>query len=667
MDDTKLNRILDDLRTDVNDLLTKSYTSSEVSLDALQDQLSTLSTHFYSLENEMSSLVASITANTVDIASLKKENTNNQTQLDNLQTQTDNLQAVLSAHTQEYATHKQEFETQKTQVNQIQQTTLDNFNALKEFFEVFLTETEKNSATTNLERITALKEYFSTLKNHLETYNSTYFTAISQQIDSLQTRLDALQNSYTELAQTITTLSSNMDSLTPRVENLENDYQIMQNSITTINNNIQKYLTPADPYYVGKSFSDYPAGTIVQTYDCYEQIFELEHASTVSTPIIYFCAEPNSSATIRAHIEFFEYNQYDNVLAKVYVNDVAVCLEKIDVADANTSYSFDTALYGIALNETERGNNIYITISPEGYTFGDRNTQITKVVVEIIAPNVEIINKPMHFNAEHLNGVYYLSDTTTGYAKIAQINSNEMHNMDNLTWTDTDIKCLTYKTVGAVTKYQSNFTLDKFGYFYMDMSNNGHVIYPDLYDARDNLSVWMDWCANNDNAPHFVTLRSSGANYINIITPTEPSSYKVYSGKQTTNLAKVVGLRCAGDYGNENTTQYVNISIDINGIARLNASYNPSSSYSFELGYFTDATLYLHDYEDSKKYYLTCYLKKFDKIIKKEIEYNNKVFSLLDTVEIGAYDKFFQMSNNDYFVIKNNQLNYHKFEEDEIE
>lgn len=505
------------------------------------------------------------------------------------------------------------------------------------FLDDFLTYNETQSTVELSEKINLWSPYLSKLRKMLDVLDA----------DDAQSLKNLLENGSTGGA-----VSKELEA------------QVSQNTadISELQSQVEKYLTPPDPYYTGKSFTDYPAGTIVQTYDYYEQKLSIEESSSIKLPIIYFCAEAGSSATIKIETDFFEYPQYNNTLVKVFLNDEEISSEVVEVTEANKTYLYSKTLYGISLNEANKGNTLYIALYPEGSNTSSRKVFISRMKLEVTAPNADIINKPMPFNAEHINGTYYLSDCSSGTAKIAQIASSDMHKMENLTWTDTDIQCSSYKTVAGFSKYQSNFVLDKYGYLYVDTKNQGRIIYPEQnFNCNINLSYSIDWCANNDEAPHFCCLYKSKPTAIYIVTPNS-SSYATYSGNHNITFAKIVGLRFAGDYCGGNTTQYVTVTIDTNGTARINNNYSPYSSYSYDLGYFTDATVYVHDVESSSKYQITCYLKKFDKIIKKEIQFNSNTFSVLSSIEVGSYDKYFQMSNNDYFVVKYNSLQYYKLD-----
>ena len=71
----------------------------------------------------------------------------------------------------------------------------------------------------------------------------------------------------------------------------------------------------------------------------------------------------------------------------------------------------------------------------------------------------------------------------------------------------------------------------------------------------------------------------------------------------------------------------------------------------------------MKSYTNATNYILEVYFRRYNRILKQQIKRSGTSnFSLLgDTVDIGVYEDFFLGSNNDYFVVLNNQLEYHKF------
>lgn len=670
MDDTKLNRILDDLRTDVNDLLTKSYTSSEVSLDALQDKLSTLSTNFYTLESEMTNLVASINTNSQNITALTQQSENTQTRLDELQTNQTTFTETLATHLLDFSTYAQKVDNQRKVCTQTQQTALDNFNALKEFFEVFLTETEINSATTNVERITALKDYFLALKTHLATYNSAYFNAISQQIDNLETSLNTLQTSYQTLSQTVSALSNSVDALTPRVETLEDGYQTMQDSISALNTKVEKYITPPDPYYVGKSFSDYPAGTIVQTYDYDERIFDIQKTDIITTPTLYFTTETASTGTIKLTQKVC-IDDTTTLTMKVYLN-TTLYHEQTFSAQADTEHTYEIELFDCNFNQETNENNIYTTFV---YTGTNKTMALKYQKIEITSPNARFLNKICPFNAYYCNGMYYLTDCSTGILKTAEIEASKMQSMNDVTWVDTQIPAQECQT-GCSYSYTSNKSSlpNKIYKLRRTLSNKLYIgTEEDNFEKTNFSSAYeMDYTAAMYNEyVNFTSTTNIGGNgiYVLYYIPSTNKTNRTTIDINGGDYVKVTGVKfCDGNP--ETSMPCINLKHCKNGECYLRTSQVANSAEHFQLIDGSISTAIIKNFESVSKFDITVYIKHYDKTIKYDFSYNSTTspkLTLNSTIEFGTHDKVFEMPNGYYFAVKNKRLLYFKQQEEQEE
>lgn len=652
MDNTKLNRILDDLRTDVNDLLTKSYATSEVSLDALQDQLSTLSTNFYSLESEMTNLVASINTNAENITALTQQSENTQTRLDELQTNHTTFTEMFATHLLDFSTYAQKVDNQQKICHQTQQTALDNFNALKEFFEVFLTETEINSATTNVERITALKTYFANLKTHLATYSSDYFNSLTEQITTLETTLNTLQNSYQTLSQTVSTLSNSVNSLTPRVQTLEDNCQSMQHSINTLTTQVAKYLTPPDPYYIGKSFTDYPAGTIWQTYDCDERLFDIQNTKIITTPTLYFTTETASTGTIKL-TQKFSVTDAVTLTIKVYLNQTLFS-EQTFSTQAGTLHTYEFELFDCNFNQETTANNIYTTFT---YTGSGKTISLSYQKVEITAPNARFLNKICPFNAYHFGGMYYLTDCTGGTLKTAQIEASEMHNMDNLEWVDTQIPAVECVSIATFTQNSDyTYSLQRINHLYRSTNYKWYIKELDyeLLNIKD-----LDVFSKFSDSIYFLIKRT-------INTTTYSSVYIQASGYTTDITGNINDLDCvtyitSRAHYNEEARSMISMAVRLDDQARctLGTFDNKTGRENLVSGINGTLLMYEINKNSSGNCKVNYYTKHIDKIIKQTIKItDSKSFEILSTIEFGYYDKVFEMPNNKYFVIRNKKMSF---------
>ena len=86
-----------------------------------------------------------------------------------------------------------------------------------------------------------------------------------------------------------------------------------------------------------------------------------------------------------------------------------------------------------------------------------------------------------------------------------------------------------------------------------------------------------------------------------------------------------------------------------------------SSSYTNDMGFGKNQHCYYNN-PNTSVVPMICFCNYYGKILKKEFQYNasDREYVLTNTTEIGAYDEYFEGVNNDYFVVKNGALEYHK-------
>lgn len=657
MDNTKLNRILDDLRTDVNDLLTKSYTTSEVSLDALQDQLSTLSTNFYSLESEMTSLVASINTNAKNITALTQQSENTQIRLNELQTNHTTFTEMFATHLLDFSTYAQKVDNQHIICHQTQQTALDNFNALKEFFEVFLTETEINSATTNVERITALKTYFANLKTHLATYSSDYFNSLTEQITTLETTLNTLQNSYQTLSQTVSSIYDSVETaqqtlnslentqtkLVSQCENLDGRVELLEEKV----NYLQNQNSGTDPDYSPIPYEQEQSDRIKQTYAKFSRKFLYHTYGSISTsPKAYFYAEKECSGSIKVTFRV-NINAFTTINKNIYLNDEIVYTEtsNCEVQEMQTyTFTADNITF------VQGTNQIYSTIARS-----ITSIQTAEFVeIEVIAPNVEVLNQFCPYHVDSFNGKYYITDCSGENAKMAIIDATKMISVDNLAWTDLGVKANFYRRAfgcsyngeeltqtAFVDVYQYDETLK-----FLDEEGN------QIYSTANYLEA--DWLPQQTEIVEFLTLYKGGSTEIFDFENGELTA-RDQVGK---NLCYCAGAKNGEKYAVTKPKNYYGIGNMKDGTCCLLSNYGYGTK-SFPIGIGSNGTIYL-DYIKVYNCDATCYYKYFDKMIRTKLNTKTTEITILSTYEIGPYEKYFDGINNDYFVVKNGKLKYFK-------
>ena len=434
--------------------------------------------------------------------------------------------------------------------------------------------------------------------------------------------------------------------------------QVNQN--TTDINYLKQYVCGPDPYYTGKTPTDYPADTILQTYDTTEINFEKSVTTAVLTsPKVYFCCEAQSTGTIKFYNKIYFTGTVASVMVKYYLNDVEIRSQQVDVLNLNEEVDVNQTFYDLNFNTEDKGNVFYATFQVISSS-ASKQLHLCNQKIEIFAPNADIINKICPFNVVHLDGYYHLSDCTTGYVKTAVIPAQSMYNMDNLQWTTTSTPALNYLPCFGVI---GNGVYVVGNQITLTLKND--LVYTvacpslNISKAANANIIYMDWRPTINTNAYFASANPSSRTYTYSYN-TGNNTLGAYAAPNTgATVIKYIASRFSFNQLSLSSLPIPTITIDNNGTAKLFNSTNDTNSLT--LGYYTDATICITSATSSSEYALDCYLKKFDKIIKKSFIYKSSGgFTLQSEVEMGSYDKFYLMTNNDYFVVKNDQLMYYR-------
>ena len=435
--------------------------------------------------------------------------------------------------------------------------------------------------------------------------------------------------------------------------------QEQQTMLTQAYNYYLSHVVEPDPHYNPKTFSDYPAGTILQTYDKMEQIYNFELYSSQDYPTIYFCAEPNSIGNINIAFNY----KLNNLSGRMYIsgalNGSVVFNDIIELSDINQEKTYSKNLYDLFLNTQAKGNNFILSVSLENIT--GFNVTLGKIKFEINAPNADILSKIVPFDVTSIKNTYYLTDCTDGIAKTASIDSNNIYNMSNIEWQNTNIQSIYMQTCFDVIFYNSNYImdLDNIGYFYLSDKNRYYIQKTDGTYKIFSDRYYKKWFPSAESNYCFMGLYSDGKLTKSIVKCTNGST-SFYHGRLFSAI-KVICCNALYNYFDKNTICEAFLSINENGTVTFHNNYKTSNTVLNQaIGYASNATMYIKDYNSNDDFKFDCYLKVYDKIIKKEYQYQNNQLSLLSMLEIGSYDMYFAMPNNDYFVFKNGELYYYK-------
>ena len=408
--------------------------------------------------------------------------------------------------------------------------------------------------------------------------------------------------------------------------------------IDLLENHINYFLSEYDPQYTPpKTFSDYPAGTILQGYAEYDRRYNKSFSATLTTGRMVFSAENQSEGTIKFKVNFTA-NRIFSGLVTIYQNGTSIFTETVSFDDSSLVFEYQKQLAGITLAD---GNYFYITI---GTNPTSTSLVLTHLNAQLVAPNAEVINQISPYSVEYFNGKYYISDCSGSTAKTAEINVEDMYNMNSLTWTDMGISALIYKTSFFVGQYGSVYQPTEKVYAYQTLDDKITFVSEDGTKTKTvadfNLIAWLQ---TTDTSNSYFGIRTT--NYVPVsqtLTTVESAMYlsnnNYLSGSSTRKY--VTQTKSNGDFyaclKHANNVNPAKIAKGINCHTYYNTISNSVSTFK-------------------------TYFKHYDKILCANWQYSSSTgIQLNSTEEIGAYEEYWPGVNNDYFVVKNGELKYHK-------
>lgn len=523
---------------------------------------------------------------------------------------------------------------------------------------------EKTNAT-NQSQLDAIEKDISNFKHN--------FSVIDTNFDNLFNTVSEIDNTNTKQAEQISVLfvktngnATRIDALEPlqsRTVQIRKDLSALQTKhdadISDLTRQIELLKQPVDDSYHPKTYSDFPVGTILKTYDFFEMEMETSEIGTLNLPIVCFCAEAESEGTIKINFNYkFAVDNLD-LLVTITLNGENLCQDTIKVENATEWQTYQKTFSDIELNQTAKANMIKIVCQPSS----SKAFSVNYVKVELFAPNADLINKQIPYDVEIINGYYYITDCSTGTAKIAHEKFEDVKNIDALQFETTTYKAKLLVVGQKCKSYNSTYVLDDIHYIYRGWDNHIHSYSFALgndYRITDQF-ISFDWVArrnaalnmtmaNSQNDARPMTLTSSNNNYTTYATQNSPKNFAIcHSIKPFTNITEHVDYR------------FPLALVDLNGEVWLYSTY-ASDRKTISLGYGTNIRAYYKSFTSENSYELTVFVTKFDKIVNYDITYLKTAdtpYTINSTTEIGSYDDYFEGANNDYFVVKGGKLQHY--------
>ena len=506
--------------------------------------------------------------------------------------------------------------------------------------------------------ITNLKQRISTIDNSLSNLNSKV-----DEIDKSNNAQTDLLGALQAIEDTNTARITNLETLQTRNEQTKKDLKVLQTKHNTDISDLQRQIEilkqPVDDSYHPKTYSDFPAGTILKTYDFFEMEMESTEIGALTLPIVCFCAEAESEGTIKVNFNYkFAVDNLD-LLVTITLNGENLCQDTIKVENATEWQTYQKTFSDIELNQTAKANMIKIVCQPSS----SKAFSVNYIKVELFAPNADLINKQIPYDVEIINGYYYITDCSTGTAKIAHEKFEDVKNIDALQFETTTYKAKLLVVGQKCKSYNSTYVLDDIHYIYRGWDNHIHSYSFALgndYRITDQF-ISFDWVARRNAALNMtmansqsdarpMTLTSSNNNYTTYATQNSPKNFAIcHSIKPFTNITEHVDYR------------FPLALVDLNGEVWLYSTYS-SDRKTISLGYGTNIRAYYKSFTSENSYELTVFVTKFDKIVNYDITYLKTAdtpYTINSTIEIGSYDDYFEGANNDYFVVKNGKLQHY--------
>ena len=153
----------------------------------------------------------------------------------------------------------------------------------------------------------------------------------------------------------------------------------------------------------------------------------------------------------------------------------------------------------------------------------------------MFAPNADLINKQIPYDVEIIDGYYYITDCSTGTAKIAKAKFEDVKNVDALQFETTTFKAKKLVVGQRCKSYSSNYVLDDIHYLYRGWDNHVHSYsFENNNDYRiTDQFISFDWLpnrntvlniaiTNSQNDARTMTLMASNTNYTTYTTQNSP-------------------------------------------------------------------------------------------------------------------------------------------------
>lgn len=628
---TQYDKALDGYKTFEDQLL-----EVKESTNLFDDRIGGLETNFGELDNQVLSVAEQANTNTDNLQALEQQVGINTTAIAQLQENgggtSDETTAAINALSE-----------------QTNQNTAD-IELLHEDLQAFtdkVDEIEQRSFNTEINHLNLQAQIDSNYK---------FYKWLKEEVDTNTQKIEALQSEDTSTTELdLIDLTNRVDEQQTQIEALQAQQDINTANIASWLEYKNKYGTLDDVHYEPKSYSDYPAGTIFQTYACFEKMANISATSTLTGPVANFLAEIGAEGKLNYDIEVVSANDNVDALFNIYLNDVSIFEQTLVLPQGTTKLS--STLFDIALNTTSKQNKVHATIKMA------KTNQVTLkgVKFELFAANADIIPLATNYNVEYAAGKYYISDCSSGTAHLAVVEKENLSRIDRLTFDDLGYEAQAFFIGFSAKEYSGSYVYDAPAYVCMTGNTSANIIVPQTGAQKAlNTSTNFDWLPNNTTAVRYVTSNTSGVvKYINV----NLEAGTVGQGSGSSKAQKIVRLNAAKTFEAPNgyLTGLTFAAVTAEGEVYVTNRSKTTDANNINLGYGTVAKMYYTYITSSSIFGAKVFVKRYDKIVEYDLSYTSSGFTINSITELGSYDDFFYGANNDYFIVRNGKLTYHVF------
>lgn len=569
-------------------------------------------------------------------------------------------------------------------------------------------EMRQNSSSSKIEQIessiTANNAAISGLSNRLATdeqsiiNNSTAIGQTNNAVSQISSDLQTLSNNYTTTSNQVTVHTNQISNIIPQLNGAMYDIAMMSDQVDQNTEDIadlkangtggsggncncasdiadlkQNYQDTLNRIVVLESkVADAETQyleNIYRQYDLYEREFDITKQNTLTTPSVLFFTESMLTSldenqetvthsvkvvnNIELQIIFASAGTYNYV---IYDNDTAIHTNSIEV-EQNEVNSTKTVNIKTTNFTNISNHNYYIVIT-------GLNCSITlkKLKMLLISPNVIIFNKICNYDVDYnyYKNKYYISDCSSGTAKICEISPSDLSSTSDIVWTNTGIAAQNYKIYYIGLTNNTSTDLGK-KYAIVTQKNNTVKIVDldtnqDLYTFDEGTFKVEKVCTKRNYSQLYYTKVNGNNIESKYCLLYQDGTISFTNIKDSEFIVDLNTIRNNFNYL-QDTGSWFGFSI-INKTGKSRYYINQTTVKQEVFDHVERIRWYMHNSINSNNFEYDVYFKIKGKFYHTFVTNYNNVVTYSNMQEIGEYEDVFIGENGNRFIVINNQLQY---------